>query len=127
MGFKSHIFSTKEEMSEWIVLHIEDTFDQQELMFEGLTHFKEKGTYSIRPRVINLKLKATVKNERGEVLYLRDCYKDETKLWYSEKIVSYNYEPNVYCDQKMALWRWIKLQTSNDEMLDGVIHDLDDN
>lgn len=124
MGFLSRNFNTKEEMAEWLVLNVEDTFDQQELMFEGLTHFQEKGSFSIRPRRINIKLKDKVTDENGDVLYLEDCILDEQFPNYPEKIIRYKENPLEDYTSSMSIWKWIKLQTPRYPELDGDAGDM---
>jgi hypothetical protein len=124
MGLVNYTFNTKEEMAEWLIRNIKDKFDQQELMFEGLSHFKEKGTYSIRPRIICIKLETKVIDENGNELFLEDCSNHEMYYWYTEKVIKYNYNPKHYCSQQMSLWRWLKLQTTPCPELDGEPSDL---
>lgn len=118
MDLKKINFNSKEELAEWLVLNIEDRFDQEELMFEGLMYYHEEGRYYIKSRIIHLKLKKTVQDETGETLYLED-YKKPKSVGLSETSVTYKKTATKPGSSYiMPLWKWIKLQSPPEKLYD---------
>lgn len=118
MDLKKIKFNTKEELAEWLVLNIEDRFDQEELMFEGLMCFHEEGIYCIKSRIIHLKLNKIVQDENGETLYLENYSKLEPSRRPEFKITYKKAGSKPGSSYIMPLWKWIRLQSPPEKVID---------